>query len=633
MRAAIYCRVSTEDQEREGTSLQSQLEACQNKARELGYEVPEEFIILETYSGLTLDRSKLPQLRQWVRDKEVEAVIAYTLDRISRDPVHFIILQEELERADIELILVTETVDSSDLGRLITYIKGYAAKLEAQKIRERTMRGVRTRASQGKIPIGGSGKLYGYTYVPGKGVGEGVRYINEPHAKWVKQIFHWFVNEGLGIATITYKLRELNIPTPSGKGLWSGSEVWKILRHSAYIGKTYVFTQTCTEPKSRRVKDPKTKKTSFIKKPREEWVEIPGATPAIIDADLFEAAQAQLRRNRERAKRNTKHQYLLTGHIRCASCHRKYWGMMWYYRYYYYRCSGSLPMVSPVRCGNRNLRADKIEALIWQKVEELISQPRVVLAELERKRTQVNDESFLEEELGQVNRRLKALDREQDQLLQWALKGFPEESVIRENEKINRQRADLKERRAELETKINQARKAEVDIEGIEEFCAACTRSGVDGLIIPDLPPEEGLELEAITQRQGLDLIYLLAPTSTEERIRLVAERSRGFIYLVSVTGVTGVRERLPASLEAFVARVRKVATQPLCVGFGISTPEQARQVARIADGVIVGSRIIQLMEAEDNFISVGNFIKELRYTLDELPWGNRRNISDREHM
>ena len=155
---------------------------------------------------------------------------------------------------------------------------------------------------------------------------------------------------------------------------------------------------------------------------------------------------------------------------------------------------------------------------------------------------------------------------------------------------------------------------------GLEEFCAACSKSGVDGLIIPDLPPEEGTALEAITRKQGLDLIYLLAPTSTEERIRLVAGRSRGFIYLVSVSGVTGARDSLPLDLEAFVARVRKVAKQPLCVGFGISTPEQAKQVARVADGVIVGSRIIQLMEAEDNLISVGNFIKELRHTLDELP-------------
>jgi tryptophan synthase alpha chain len=155
---------------------------------------------------------------------------------------------------------------------------------------------------------------------------------------------------------------------------------------------------------------------------------------------------------------------------------------------------------------------------------------------------------------------------------------------------------------------------------GLEEFCSACTGSGIDGLIIPDLPPEEGSELEAITQRQSLDLIYLLAPTSTEERIRLVAERSRGFIYLVSVTGVTGVRDRLPGNLEAFVTKVRKVATQPLCVGFGISTPEQARQVARIANGVIVGSRIIQLMEAEDDFTSVSIFMQGLRNALDEAP-------------
>lgn len=153
---------------------------------------------------------------------------------------------------------------------------------------------------------------------------------------------------------------------------------------------------------------------------------------------------------------------------------------------------------------------------------------------------------------------------------------------------------------------------------GLEEFCSACAGSGVSGLIIPDLPLEEGLELEAITQRQGLDLIYFLSPTSTDERIRLVAEKARGFIYLVSVTGVTGARDRLSANLDAFVARVRKVATQPLCVGFGISTPEQARQVSQIADGVIVGSRLVQLMEADESMVDVADFTRELRCSLDQ---------------
>ncbi len=153
---------------------------------------------------------------------------------------------------------------------------------------------------------------------------------------------------------------------------------------------------------------------------------------------------------------------------------------------------------------------------------------------------------------------------------------------------------------------------------GLEKFCGDCASAGVDGLIIPDLPPEEGAELEAITRRKAIDLVYLLAPTSPEERIRLVAERSRGFIYLVSVTGVTGARHKLPANLDSFVTRVRKVATQPLCVGFGISTAEQARQVARVADGVIVGSRLIQLMETDPSMSAVADFARELRLALDQ---------------
>jgi tryptophan synthase alpha chain len=154
---------------------------------------------------------------------------------------------------------------------------------------------------------------------------------------------------------------------------------------------------------------------------------------------------------------------------------------------------------------------------------------------------------------------------------------------------------------------------------GIEQFCVNCADSGIEGLIIPDLPPEEGTEVEAFAQRYGIDLIYLLAPTSSEERIRLVAEKSRGFIYLVSVTGVTGTRDKLPSGLDAFVARVRKIAKLPVCVGFGISTPEQAKQVAKIADGVIVGSRIIQLMEEEDkSAVSLQDFIKNLRKAIDE---------------
>jgi tryptophan synthase alpha chain len=152
---------------------------------------------------------------------------------------------------------------------------------------------------------------------------------------------------------------------------------------------------------------------------------------------------------------------------------------------------------------------------------------------------------------------------------------------------------------------------------GLDAFCRKCAEVGVSGLIVPDLPPEEGRALEAVTRKSKLDLIYLLAPTSHTDRIKLVAERSQGFIYLVSVTGVTGTRDSLPDNLEAFITRVRKVTNKPLCIGFGISTAEQARQIAGIADGVIVGSRIIQLIEADNSMSALTDFTRQLRQALN----------------
>jgi len=153
---------------------------------------------------------------------------------------------------------------------------------------------------------------------------------------------------------------------------------------------------------------------------------------------------------------------------------------------------------------------------------------------------------------------------------------------------------------------------------GPEQFCSKCAEVGIDGLIVPDLPPEEGEELERSTRRHGLDLVYLLSPASTEERIRLVTSRSSGFIYLVSLTGVTGTRDRLPDGLEEFVASVRRRTETPLCVGFGVSTPEQALRVARVADGVIVGSRIMQLLDEDESLENACSFVKCLREALSQ---------------
>ena len=155
---------------------------------------------------------------------------------------------------------------------------------------------------------------------------------------------------------------------------------------------------------------------------------------------------------------------------------------------------------------------------------------------------------------------------------------------------------------------------------GLSAFAETAGKVGVDGVIVVDLPPEESAELRAGTDAAGIDMIHLVTPTSTADRVRLIARQSRGFIYLVSLTGVTGERASLPPDLETQVRALRLVTTKPVCVGFGIGRPEQAAAVGRLADGVAVGSAIVRLVEehggAPTLIAAVGDFIASLKEPL-----------------
>jgi tryptophan synthase alpha chain len=132
---------------------------------------------------------------------------------------------------------------------------------------------------------------------------------------------------------------------------------------------------------------------------------------------------------------------------------------------------------------------------------------------------------------------------------------------------------------------------------GAERFAEDAAQAGVDGLLVVDLPPEEAAELQVATDRHGLDFIFLLTPTSDASRVETVSRLGRGFIYYVSVAGVTGARTQVADSLADRVAGVRASLNLPMVVGFGISTPEQAAQVAKVADGVVVGSALVKYFE------------------------------------
>ncbi|MDT8317656.1 MAG: tryptophan synthase subunit alpha [bacterium] len=128
-------------------------------------------------------------------------------------------------------------------------------------------------------------------------------------------------------------------------------------------------------------------------------------------------------------------------------------------------------------------------------------------------------------------------------------------------------------------------------------FVKDAIRAGVDGVIIPDLPPEEGKLLTQLSKSAGLDTIFLLAPTSSEKRISLISKKSKGFIYYVSLTGVTGLRTELSASVAPMITKIKNKTVKPVAVGFGISNARQATEASTFADGIVIGSAIVKIVE------------------------------------
>lgn len=158
---------------------------------------------------------------------------------------------------------------------------------------------------------------------------------------------------------------------------------------------------------------------------------------------------------------------------------------------------------------------------------------------------------------------------------------------------------------------------------GPERFCQEAVAAGVDGLIVPDMPPDEAGPLEEPAAETGLQLIFLLAPTSTKERRSYVVRRSQGFVYYVSLTGITGAKLSNLADVRANVEKIRKISAIPVAVGFGVATPGDAAKVAAIADGVIVGSAIVKQIAAHQQnsgmVAQVGSFVKSIKTAMTSV--------------
>jgi site-specific DNA recombinase len=429
---AIYCRVSTEDQEKEGTSLQTQLEACLDYCHRKGYKVTHRFS--EAYSGLTLDRLKLNELRDLVRTGDIDVIVIYCLDRLSRDPTHGVILTQELEKHNVILEAVTETVDSSELGKLISYIRGFASKLEAEKIRERTIRGKRAKLDDGIMPQGTGVGMYGYDW--NKETKR--REVNQVEADIVREIFNQ-VATGESLVSIARRLNQRGVRTKATKDddnkrkLWHSLTIRRIVRNSGYIGNTY-FKNTL----------------------------LPNVTPAIVSEDVFQAANEQLNRPKVRTGR-PKNEYLLRGHAYCAICGKPLVGHCLSKKYRYYQCSNARPYENTdKKCQARYIRAEHLEEIVWSNTKKVLENPEIILRRL-AEASDTGNLDAIEAEIKELEKNLRNYEQRRANLLQaMELGEFGKDEVL---DRLN----NLKRLRHEDEAKLSDLLKTRDNIKNLTE--------------------------------------------------------------------------------------------------------------------------------------------------------------------
>lgn len=305
MNAAIYIRVSTDQQAEKGYSIETQLEACRKCAQESGASYTEEFVD-DGYSAEFIERPALTRLREAVKAKKFDIVIFYDPDRMARNLMHQLIIAEEIDKSGAQLKFVVVNYDQSADGKFMFGIRGLLAQLEKEKIKERTMRGKRGKAAKGMVIS--DAKPFGYRFNPEKSTYE----IFEEEAEIIRMIFDFIVKKQMGTARICKELNARGIPSPRAKKAWIVSSVHRILTNTLYKGVLYSMKY--------RYEKIGLKQKKRTLRPESEW--IPIYVPAIIDEVTWQAAQKQLQANKDFAKRNLQRDYLLHGLVTCAKCGR-----------------------------------------------------------------------------------------------------------------------------------------------------------------------------------------------------------------------------------------------------------------------------------------------------------------------
>ena len=403
---AAYLRVSSRVQ-RDRETIASQREAVLEHAGGCGWTVPKERVFADDgFSGATLDRPALEALRDAVAGGEVETILAWSADRLSRNFAHQMLLQEEFARHGARIVFVQEPDDATPQGMLLRQMLSAISEYERTQIAERSRRGKIHRARQGSLNMI-SRPPYGYRLIR-KTEACGARLeIDEAEAAVVRRIYDLYVREyvreGLKMHALSRRLDAEGI-RPRHAECWPTATVAVILRNEAYVGRAAYLKTVGTGKPARRNRTGRRKAgavrrlTGRAVRPREEWIELP--VPAIVEATVFARAQRRRAENRRFSPRKTADPTLLQGLCVCAECGytigrnsgnsgKGSYGK----RIYYYRCHGVDSWRRPqgAVCNNPPVRADELDAEVWREVLALLENPQLVRSEIDSRLAAAND--------------------------------------------------------------------------------------------------------------------------------------------------------------------------------------------------------------------------------------------------
>jgi site-specific DNA recombinase len=391
--AAIYARVSSE-QQREEHTIGSQTAALIEFARTHDLQVPKQWIFEdEGFSGATLERPGLDRVRDLAAEGQIQVVLAYAPDRLSRKYAYQVLLIEELARHGVETLFVKAPQSATAEDQLLVQFQGMIAEYERAQILERSRRGKRHRARAGELSVM-SGAPYGYRYVRKSEDAPASYAVIDAEARVVQRIYQMYTVEGLSIGAIARRLSEEGIPTRKRSARWERSVVWAVLRNSAYRGVAY-FGKTRIAPRTRvtrplRMRGGISQRNSAgHERPREEWIEIP--VPALVSEESFARAEELLQQNKLRARRRTITPSVVQGLVSCQKCGYAFSRTSTRTsarKLHYYKCIGSeswRKLGGPVCNNSRMVRQDLLDQIVWAEVIRLLEDPTLIQHELDRR--------------------------------------------------------------------------------------------------------------------------------------------------------------------------------------------------------------------------------------------------------